>query len=283
MTIRKYFPKILEPKLESEFLDFGMHRQRDLALWGVYIFNAFSLIFIVLDVFSQQTISADKFVINLRLIFLTVSIFLVYLIKKAKSNSSYTAFVVLFVFIAILFNSSIQLTRQANELLAIAIDMIFLLSIYLFFRIELKYETILASLLAISVILITTFHREMLFVEFLRAVFAVSAANIVGFLMANHWQYVERKMFVAKKEEEILKEKYQKSLESVKTLTGLIPICSSCNKIKDDNGYWLQVEHYIASHTEAQMSHSVCRSCIKELYGEDTLQEVIKASDSDTD
>lgn len=54
-----------------------------------------------------------------------------------------------------------------------------------------------------------------------------------------------------------------KALNEVKTLSGLIPICSSCKKIRDDKGYWNQVEVYISKHTEANFTHGICPDCTK--------------------
>ncbi len=70
----------------------------------------------------------------------------------------------------------------------------------------------------------------------------------------------------AKTERESVIVKLEKSLEEVKLLSGLIPICSSCKKIRDDNGYWSQIESYISSHSEAEFSHSICPDCAKRLY-----------------
>ncbi|HPN44406.1 MAG TPA: PAS domain S-box protein [bacterium] len=60
----------------------------------------------------------------------------------------------------------------------------------------------------------------------------------------------------------------QKALEEIKTLRGIIPICSYCKKIRDDQGYWSQVESYVSKHSEAQFSHGLCPDCIKKLYPE---------------
>lgn len=60
----------------------------------------------------------------------------------------------------------------------------------------------------------------------------------------------------------------QNALAQVKTLTGLIPICSSCKKIRDDQGYWHQVEIYVREHTQAEFSHGICPDCLKKLYPE---------------
>jgi PAS domain S-box-containing protein len=65
----------------------------------------------------------------------------------------------------------------------------------------------------------------------------------------------------------------QKSLSEVKTLRGFLPICSNCKKIRDDRGYWNQIESYIQEHSDAEFSHSLCPECAKKLYPEFDLYE----------
>ncbi len=72
----------------------------------------------------------------------------------------------------------------------------------------------------------------------------------------------------AEKEREKLIKELQKALGEVKTLSGLFPICSSCKKIRDDKGYWNQIESYIRERSEAEFSHSICPDCSKKLYPE---------------
>jgi hypothetical protein len=61
-------------------------------------------------------------------------------------------------------------------------------------------------------------------------------------------------------------DKLEKALNEIKALRGIIPICASCKKIRDDKGYWQQVECYISDHSEAKFSHGVCPECMKKLY-----------------
>ncbi len=56
------------------------------------------------------------------------------------------------------------------------------------------------------------------------------------------------------------------AFEKIKTLKGLLPICASCKKIRDDTGYWSQIETYIATHSEAEFSHGLCPDCVEKLY-----------------
>jgi hypothetical protein len=58
----------------------------------------------------------------------------------------------------------------------------------------------------------------------------------------------------------------QEALAKVKTLSGFLPICASCKKIRDDKGYWNQIEAYISEHSAAEFSHGICPECIEKLY-----------------
>jgi len=82
-----------------------------------------------------------------------------------------------------------------------------------------------------------------------------------------HKDITERKM--AEFERERLIKKLNDALKDVKALGGLIPICSSCKKIRDDKGYWSQLESYFEQHSTALFSHSLCPDCMDEIYGKD--------------
>jgi PAS domain S-box-containing protein len=71
----------------------------------------------------------------------------------------------------------------------------------------------------------------------------------------------ERKQ--AEEEREKLIGELQKALAEIKTLHGFLPICYSCKKVRDDSGYWTQVEHYIEDHSEIEFSHGLCPDCAK--------------------
>ncbi|MFZ2657532.1 MAG: GAF domain-containing protein [Victivallales bacterium] len=83
-------------------------------------------------------------------------------------------------------------------------------------------------------------------------------------LMDTVWKYVERKETEAEKE--LLIKDLQKALSEVKVLSGLLPICASCKKIRDDKGYWANLESYLTKHTDTQFSHGICPDCAEALY-----------------
>ena len=78
---------------------------------------------------------------------------------------------------------------------------------------------------------------------------------------------IEKRKALEKEREQLIND-LQASLDKVKTLSGFIPICASCKKIRDDKGYWNQVEQYITEHSEVEFSHGVCPDCVTKLYPE---------------
>ena len=80
----------------------------------------------------------------------------------------------------------------------------------------------------------------------------------------------ERKRSKIAREKENLIDELKEAITQVKTLKGLIPICASCKKIRDDKGFWNNVEEYISDKTEAEFSHGICPDCMKSIYGDFT-------------
>ena len=60
----------------------------------------------------------------------------------------------------------------------------------------------------------------------------------------------------------------QNALDNVKILKGMLPICANCKKIRDDDGYWKQIEIYITENSDTQFSHGICPDCVRKLYPE---------------
>ena len=95
---------------------------------------------------------------------------------------------------------------------------------------------------------------------------ALSLVDVCGLAIAN-----------ARKKEELLegkqvlqleKEKLEQALAQVRQLSGLLPICMHCKKIRDDKGYWNKIEMYITKHSEAEFSHGICEECLNTFYPE---------------
>ena len=87
-----------------------------------------------------------------------------------------------------------------------------------------------------------------------------------GLLVRSILYALERKKM--ENEKERLLQELKEALAKVKLLSGFLPICSSCKKIRDDKGYWQQIEAYISEHSDTRFSHGLCNECAKRLYPE---------------
>ncbi len=96
-----------------------------------------------------------------------------------------------------------------------------------------------------------------------------AAIRLVSFLII---AYATSKIRLLLTEERKLSKDLKDAFSQIKALRGLIPICASCKRIRDDKGYWTRLEAYIQEHSEAEFSHGICPDCMKKLYG-DFLKE----------
>jgi len=94
--------------------------------------------------------------------------------------------------------------------------------------------------------------------------------EIIGSIVVNE-DITELKK--AHEEQKKLNDELGEALSKVKLLSGFLPICANCKKIRDDSGYWKQIEKYISEHSEAAFTHSICPECYDKLYSKE-LEEI---------
>ncbi len=105
-----------------------------------------------------------------------------------------------------------------------------------------------------------------------QAVFFISVIILqlgenISFIMLNN-ERVETELVKAEAGLRKTVKELERALAEIKTLSGFLPICANCKKIRDDNGYWRAVEQFIEEHSQAQFSHAICPNCLAELYPE---------------
>lgn len=91
--------------------------------------------------------------------------------------------------------------------------------------------------------------------------------QVAGEMLLRSIRYAMERKRIENEKEQVIAE-LQEALAKVKLLSGMLPICCSCKKIRDDKGYWQQIESYIKRHSEAEFSHGICPECSMKLYPE---------------
>jgi hypothetical protein len=89
---------------------------------------------------------------------------------------------------------------------------------------------------------------------------------VIVVTLTSPYESLFREVVESEKSKEKVIAELKEALKQVKLLQGFLPICSSCKQIRDDKGYWNQIEKYISDHSEVKFSHSICPKCIQKLY-----------------
>ena len=92
------------------------------------------------------------------------------------------------------------------------------------------------------------------------------AFTFLSWIISRYLFYSKIREYISLKEREKLINELTNAVKDVKLLSGLLPICSNCKMIRDDKGYWNQLESYIKDHSDAAFSHSICPDCHEKLY-----------------
>lgn len=165
------------------------------------------------------------------------------------------------------------------------ICMVLLLAIYMLYRRKNQLDREIYQLLVASIAI--TIISELAFTLYIDV---YGYFNMVGHLLKIVAFYLIYKAIIEsglRKPYSLLfrnlklhEEELRNALNEVKALRGILPICAACKKIRDDQGYWQQVEVYIRDRTDADFSHGICPDCMKELYPEYGCPERDRASQS---
>lgn len=99
---------------------------------------------------------------------------------------------------------------------------------------------------------------------------------VVGAVSAMRLAIWQRRQFTFLRKSQEINKELEQALSDVKELSGLLPICSSCKNIRNDDGYWEQIEGYLKKHSKAEFSHGLCPECMEKLYGDQEWFNKIK-------
>lgn len=169
-----------------------------------------------------------------------------------------------------------RLTRPLDYLHNFASEAAFVLILFLMFGVRRPWRALAPVYLGLSGLLTLWFWKTS---PSQPPLFAISASLVVamigGYIMACWNDNLRRRRFLAQKTQERARQDLERTVSQlrqaqvqVQELSGLLPICANCKRIRDDNGYWRQIETYLASHTKAQFTHGLCPECVAKLYPE---------------
>lgn len=162
----------------------------------------------------------------------------------------------------------ISSTRPPEYTFHFLMEIIIIFSIYVLLPNRFLFQVIPATYLTFGILTVLLTVKNLSTMSTLAIGWAILFSNMFGLWLS--WKsHIDRRIqYHLLRKEMDLSRKLEKVIETTKTLEGLLPICASCKNIRDDEGYWHQVEVYVNDHTDAKFSHSICPKCTGELYPE---------------
>ncbi len=204
--------------------------------------------------------------IAVRAVILLFSAIIIFALWKLKSETIYDTLMFAWAVAFCIGTLYISSTRPPTYNFHLLVDVPILFSLYAIFPNRLKLQAILAVYETLGLFWIY-FHYKNLSPVATRAIWvSLVIVNIFGFLVSRRLHLDRRTQYNLLLNEKRLTGELKDALENIKTLKGLLPICASCKKIRDDSGYWHQVEVYIHEHTDVNFSHGICPDCVEKLY-----------------
>ena len=191
-------------------------------------------------------------------------------IRRTTNHKAADAATLLWAFMGSIFVLFVDWTRSAEYVSHMITDIVFLLAIMVL--LTNKYILQMIAGFAFTVGLIVLYSEvKSLDTALIRNVLlaGIVLINLFAVLISHRNQLNRRIQYFIWIEEKQLSLDLQKALAEIKTLRGIIPICANCKKIRDDKGFWNQLEAFIHEHSDAEFSHGICPQCAAELYPED--------------
>jgi len=248
---------------ESRFLRHVQHqdfRQAQAALLaGMFI----ALAFISTD---YEIVSPQSFrtLLVARVVFALASATILLLFRRPMSPEARRLILFGWVLCGAVLMGTIGFTRTSEYFAGQVLMVNFiLLLVYLVVPLSLRIQVICGLLFTVDdFYLLLTRHMD-INGAMLRAMFLTYVlTNIMGIVTSRNRQSLKREQFVLLERETALRAKLEAALAAVKTLEGILPICSYCRKIRNEEGAWEPLDRYVRSHSEAEFSHGICPDCL---------------------
>lgn len=280
-AIGRVFQAFVDPQVESDFRNESHVESRRQEQLGVLLFVLVTIFFAIHGLVSgaQEGFITFPFVPRVLMALLAIAYWVITRNNRYTPASDFiAALLVTFLGALILW---IESTRGPSYLGHAGLDVLFILVVYLIIPIPLTHQTVVAVLYSVAeYLLLRTVRTSLDPLSLYVVTMGLVNANIVGFLFARRIGRLNRERFLAFRQEQEARTALEAAMAEVKTLSGLLPICCVCKKIRDDSGYWSNVESYLHNHLHQQLTHGLCPECFevqtKELraaYGKDDAEE----------
>jgi len=261
------FRACLRPEeLESRFLSEFLHRKKRHIAFILLCSAVLSLCYMVPDTLLLAT-DARRASFNhwLSICFSSYTLGTIWALWRTTQPRRWKLTLTVWWLLAIITICLGNTSYQSGSISYMLIDVLIPVAICLLIPIGFLLQLALAvvfSLFDLTILLLA--QTQLVASDLALVVAALTTGLVVGGVVCWQNHLSERKNFLRQLREQQARELAQKLLDEVKTLRGILPICSYCKQIRDDDGYWHAVESYITTHSGADFTHGICPNCLAE-------------------
>jgi hypothetical protein len=259
----------LEPaELEERFRRDMLARDKIQIIVAIVLVLVATSGFIVLELYLLPSSSALYISVISRCVTVIVSIATIWIVRRLSSIRLFDRIVFVWMITIVCHLLIINALRPADYVAVVAWDVVTICGAYILAPVPLRFQIPAALLLVVGGGVLWLIHRLDLaaIYETIAVLTAYLFANACGIFVSWRLNQSYRQQFVLLMQETKAREELETALAEVKTLRGIIPICSYCGKIRNDKGYYEAVEKYIMEHSEAVFSHTYCPECFVKHY-----------------
>lgn len=268
MPVNKFIFPRLEPELEDRFRMETLAQDKRQLRVVLVLSLVITIGFIALDLCLRQNGDTLQISTAIRCLAAVVSLWALWMIRHLSSIRLFDRIVFVWLMSVFCHVLTVNMLRPTDYFAVIVWDLIVIYGAYVLVPVPLHLQMLAALLLTAGSVVLWLVYRLPLAdtYETVAVLAAYTFTNIWGIFSSRRLNRSHRQQFVLLVQETDLRKKLETALSEVKVLRGIIPICSFCKKIRNDDGYYEAVEAYIRRHSAADFSHTLCPGCFEVQY-----------------
>jgi len=263
------FADFTDPDLERDFGRWSLPGNRPAVYLGVALLSLLWLCFIPTDYRMHGTSSTFYLLLMLRTWQIALGIAVAVVIRRNDNRKIYNYLICIFWLSTLSAILIVNTTRPTEYSIHFVVDIMALLFSYMLIPNRLIYQLVPAVIFTVLSVNYFLFYKHIQGPnEMQLAMTAYIMVNVIGIVTSWRSNAERRKRYLILTELQHTNQHLEKALAEIKTLQGIVPICAKCKRIRDDKGYWNQLEEFMSTKLDAEFTHSLCPDCMRELYPE---------------
>ncbi len=266
-AVIRFWGRFADPETEDAYRNWQIRDDIRRIRFTIGFTIGIFLVFIVTDYYFFGTSASYYWLVGMRVLFDLGSLFVLLRLNDDIEPRQLDRMVLGWDVTAALLVVYIASTRPASFTNHAVINVLTILLIYVLIPLPMWLQIIPASIVSLGLIVLGIFVNPWPDQPVaLNVLMGISIANALGAIVSRELHRWKRRQFLALSYEIETRQNLEQALAEIKTLRGILPICTHCKRIWNDAGMWEQMEVYVRNHTHAEFSHGLCPTCAREHY-----------------